>query len=100
MNYGTYLRRGLGEDCLSSHWFSDCLKTAKVLLAQAQIQDAEQLVAIASLYALERMETDALAEAMSVLAEILETKGETLQDYFERGTKPLERRPWGYDQAA
>jgi hypothetical protein len=100
MKYRTYQRRGLGEDWLSSHWFCDCLRTARQLLAQAQVQDAEQLVAVISLYALERMETDALAEAMSVLAEILETKGETLQQYYERADKQMDQKPWGFDQAA
>jgi hypothetical protein len=100
MNNRAYVRRGLGDDWLSSHWFCDSLRTARQLLAQAQVEDAEQLVALTSLYALERMETDALAEAMCVLAEVLEAKGETLQEYYERGEKQTDRKPRGYDQAA
>jgi len=102
MKEWSYERKGLGEDWFSHHWFCDVLRNAKQLLAEDQIEQAEHAVAIASLYALERMNTNALVASLSVLADVLEAKGETLQDYFERGYDLDDQNPtdWGRDQAA
>ena len=80
-----YERKGIGEDWFTHHWFCDVLRSAKRQLANRELEDAEYTVAFASLFALERMNTDALAASLSVLAEILEERGVTLQEYLKRG---------------
>lgn len=80
-----YERKGIGEDWFTHHWFCDILRSAKKQLAENQLDDAEYTIAFASLFALERMNTSALAASMSVLAEILEERGVSLQEYLQRG---------------
>ena len=77
-----YERKGIGEDRLTHQWFCEVLRNAKQQLAAKQVEEAEMTVAFASLFALERMSTQALAASLSVLAEILESKGEKIQDYL------------------
>lgn len=82
MKEAAYSRKGIGEDRFTHDWFCDVLRNAKKQLADGEAEEAEVTVAFASLFALERMSTQALAASLSVLAEILEAKGEKIQDYL------------------
>ena len=77
----------MGEDRFTHEWFCEILRNAKLQLAAKQVDEAELTVAFASLFALERMSTQALAASLSVLAEILETKGQKIQDYLSPDSK-------------
>lgn len=79
-----YERKGIGEDWFTHRWFCDVLLSAKQHLAADELDDAEYTIAYASLFALERMNTTALAASMSLLAEILQERGLTLQDYLQK----------------
>ncbi|HEY9773718.1 MAG TPA: hypothetical protein V6C81_07900 [Planktothrix sp.] len=85
MKDAMYERKGLNEDQYSHHWFVSMLRHSRQLLAEQELEQAESTVGYACLFALERMNSDALAAGLGVLAEILEEKGMSFQDYLERG---------------
>lgn len=71
-------RKGLGNDELTEEWFSDLLRDSCCELRTGNVAEAESLVTWACLFALERMNTYALAESISVLALVLEAKGKDI----------------------
>jgi hypothetical protein len=80
-----YERKGMGQDWFTHHWFCEVLRSARQQLANRDIEEAERTIAFASLFALERMNTPALAASLGVLAEVLEEQGVSLDEYLNRG---------------
>jgi hypothetical protein len=85
MKKAIYERKGIGEDWFTHHWFCDMLLSAKLQMENQQYEDAEYTIALASLFALERMHDDALADSLSVLAKILDKRGTSLREYLGYG---------------
>jgi len=80
-----FQRRGMGEDRFSHEWFCCIVRCAQQQLEEGLLADAEQTIAFASLFALERLDTDAVATSLSILTDILDKKGISMEEYLSRG---------------